>query len=342
MVEGKNAFLERELTEEVLLCDSRGRLNREAIGWSRRPLHSCNLSGNHFRKKRWNYWCVTTERFLFSATVSNIDYLGLTFIYFLDFESKFFHELTVVTPFGHGCNLPNTVAEDVVFGRKGLDVRFVKEREATRISVYCADFAAKPLTVELMVASPGGHETLNVVIPWSDKRFQFTSKQNTLPVTGKVNLGDTVYDAEGGYACLDYGRGVWPYSSFWNWAGASGRSGGHTIGLNFGAGWTDGTGFTENGICIDGVLSKIGEELVFEYDSKDFKRPWAIRTAQSKQVAVRFEPFYERVARTDIKFLRSEVHQLIGRYSGVVVDDRGREIRFENIVGWAEEHFARW
>ncbi|HEY3367062.1 MAG TPA: DUF2804 family protein [Symbiobacteriaceae bacterium] len=68
---------ERELTTPVLLCDDRGRLNPAAAGWSRRPLHTCNLKGRWPRKKRWNYWCITTDRHLFSATLSDIDYMGL-------------------------------------------------------------------------------------------------------------------------------------------------------------------------------------------------------------------------------------------------------------------------
>ncbi|MEW5786185.1 MAG: DUF2804 domain-containing protein [Bacillota bacterium] len=342
MTKERTSSPERELTGPVLLCDNRGRLNREAVGWSRRPLHRCNLSGRPLRKKRWNYWCVTTKRFLFSATVSDIDYLGMAFVYFLDFETKFFHEMTIATPFGRGCRLPDTVDGDVVFKHRQLEASFIREDEGSRIRVTCPAFGGRALAADILVCYPAGHETLNVVIPWDERRFQFTSKQNTLPVTGRVTLGDAAYDAAGGFACLDYGRGIWPYASFWNWAGASGVSGGHTIGLNCGAGWTDGTGLTENGICIDGVLTKLGEDLVFEYDNRDFMKPWTIRSARGSGLELCFEPFFERVARTDLQVLRSEVHQMIGRFSGSVVDAAGRQYTFQDITGWAEEHYARW
>ncbi len=338
----ESLFGERELTEKVLLCDSKGRLNPQAVGWSRYPLHGCNLQGRWPRKKRWNYWCVTNERFLFSATVSNIDYMGMAFVYFLDFESKFFHEMTVATPFGAGCRLNDTVEGDIVYQHKRLNVAFVEVEGALNIKVSAPDFGGSKLKADLLVSYPDNHETLNVVIPWDERRFQFTSKQNTLPVMGQVTIGDAGYDATGGFACLDYGRGIWPFTSFWNWAGASGVSGGRTIGLNFGAGWTDGTGLTENGICIDGRLSKLSEDLIFDYDNKDFMKPWTIRSKDTPRVNVRFEPFFERVASTDVKVLRSEVHQLIGRFSGEVIGDEGKAYSFANIIGWAEEHFARW
>ena len=123
---------------------------------------------------------------------------------------------------------------------------------------------------------PIGHETLNVVIPWSDIQFQYTSKQNTLPAVGYVQLDNERLEfASPAFGCLDYGRGVWPEHTVWNWGSASGVQGGRTVGLNLGGQWTDGTGMTENGICIDGRLTKISEDVVFEYDRAAMMKPMA-------------------------------------------------------------------
>lgn len=336
------AYNEPKLVAPANLCLKNGLLNRDAVGWSRFPLHNCRLAGSPLRKKRWNYWCITTDRFLFSVTLSNIDYLGLAFVYMLDFETKEFHELTVTRLFGSGCKLKDYVQNSAAFEDDKLTFSFTSDLEFTEIKVDCPDFGGKTLSANLTVTSPPGHESLNVVIPWSDRRFQFTSKQNTMPVKGIITLDDKVYNADGGYACLDFGRGKWPFSSFWNWAGASGTNGEHTIGLNFGAGWTDGTGMNENGLCIDGILSKISEDLLFDYDSSDFMKPWQIKTVHSDMVDVQFVPFFERVAKTNVLFLGSEVHQMIGHFSGTVADATGKAYRFANLVGWAEEHQARW
>ncbi len=336
------AYHEPELREPVALCQPDGYLNPEAVGWSRRPLHNCNLSGSPMRKKRWNYWCITTDQFLFSVTLSNIDYLGLAFIYFLDFATNSFNELTVTRLLGSGCSLGNEVSDDAAFNDAKLTLSLTNKSETTEIKVKCPDFGGKNLSADLLVTLPPGHETLNVVIPWSKRRFQFTSKQHTLPVTGSVAINGKTYKADGGYACLDFGRGKWPFSSFWNWAGASGICNGHKIGLNFGAGWTDGTGMNENGICIDGVLSKISEDLIFDYATGDFMKPWTIKTSFSDQVDVTFKPFFERVAKTNVLILGSEVHQMIGCFSGTLKDAGGKIYEITDIIGWAEEHKARW
>ena len=335
-------YNEPELSEPVDLCLANGRLNPSAVGWSRRPLHNCNLSGSPLRKKRWNYWCITTDSFLFSVTLSNIDYMGLAFIYFLDFESKYFHEKTVIRPFGKGCDLGNRVTDSAMFEDPKLRLSLQNNDHHNFITVNCPDFDGKLLTTELSIKTPPGHQTLNVVIPWSDSRFQFTSKQHALAVSGEIKIGDRSFNTAGGSACLDFGRGIWPFSSFWNWAGGSGQSGSHTVGLNLGAGWTDGTNMNENGLVVDGVLSKISEDLAFDYNPAYFMQPWRIHTPASDLVNLTFTPFFERVAKTNALLLSSEVHQMIGRFSGMVKDSSGKSYVLKDLVGWAEEHYARW
>ena len=66
---------ERELTEPVALCLPNGSLNREAVGWSRRPLHDTSGIGRGIRdrgrNKRWEYWAVLTPTHIVSLTVSS-------------------------------------------------------------------------------------------------------------------------------------------------------------------------------------------------------------------------------------------------------------------------------
>lgn len=337
-------------TEELIeadptsLCLPDGRLNRDGVGWSRHPLHRCNVKGAWGRKKKWNYWCVTSPSHLFSVTVSTLDYAGLGFAYLLDFETGEFHEQTVTVPLAAGMTMPETVNSDVAFSNRKLSLSFQHEGSTVRLRAESPDFGGAPLRAEIAVEYPSGHETLSVVVPWDDRRFQYTSKHNTLPAGGSVEaFGRTIaFDPADAFACLDFGRGIWPYSSFWNWAAGSGRVDSRTVGLNFGAGWTDRTGSTENGICIDGRLTKIGEDMAFEYDPHDFMKPWRLRTRMSDLVDLNFIPFYERVATSNALLIRSEVHQCIGRFEGRVRTSEGEEVEVRDVIGWAEEHHARW
>ncbi len=338
-------YHEPELTEPVNLCDPHGNLNPEAVGWSRHPLHYCNLRGRWLRKKRWNYWAVVSPTHLFSVTLSDVDYMGLPFIYLLDFETKAFAEKTLLKPFGTSVHLPPEVDADVVYKDSAMPIAMLQTENGVQLQVGCPDFDGKPLNVNLMIEKPQGHETLNVVIPWTDNQFQFTSKQNTLPAEGTIQWGDEHIEFKAGetFACLDFGRGIWPFDCFWNWSSFSTRlSDGRTVGVNLGAGWTDGTGMNENGLCIDGKLTKLSEDVAFDYDTSDFMAPWHLHTTATKRVDLEFTPFYERVAKTDALIIKSEVHQMIGRFSGTLKADDGEPIHISDAIGWAEDHHARW
>ena len=334
---------EREVTISTKLCDSKGNLNPAAIGFARKPLIESNLSGHFMRKKKWNYWCVFGEEIMFSATISHLDYAAVCFVYFLEYETQRYFELTTTIPIGTSIKMSEQVLETVKFCNKDLTVQISYLEGRTYLTVICTDFDGEPLHADITIQHPEDDESLNVVIPWSSKMFQFTAKHHTLPATGTVKLGHRQYNLkEECFAVLDYGRGVWPRNAIWNWGMASQMQKGKRIGLNFGGQWTDGTGMTENAIFIDGKMTKIHEDVLFHYDRENFMKPWLIKTKFSDTVSLTFTPFFERIAKTDAKLVKSEVHQMVGYYNGTINIPEGKAIPIQQMLGCIEEHVARW
>lgn len=330
---------QREIYHCVNLCNKGGELNPESIGWGCFPFANCNLSHHAFRKKKWNYWAITSPEAVFSATIANVDYFGLVGVSLLDFESQKVTECGFATPLGIGCNMPQKADESVAYKMPGLKVSFIDEKGYTLIKLDSISLKAV-----LKVFRTIGYETLNVVVPWSKQQFQFTSKQTCLPVEGWVKAGNKIYNfkPQSSFGCLDFGRGVWPYRTTWNWANASGIDHGHRIGFNFGGQWTDGTGANENGLLFDGKLIKYCDDVVFNYDSHDYMKPWTIRSVQTDSVDLLFTPFYERKANINILVLKAETHQLFGYFSGTVKNEYGEVYVIKQLLGWSEEYKARW
>lgn len=340
------AFTEREITEPVDLCLSDGRLDPSAVGWSRRPLHRANLRGSWGRKKRWDYWCVTTREHMVSFTYADIDYIGLASVAFLDFATERWIEKTVVLPLAAGFSQPDTVGgRDITFDRLGLRLAMRELDDGTELTARFRAQSGEKVDAEIFVERPPGHETLTVVVPWSERVFQLTSKHNTRPARGQVRVDGRRHDVgpdNQGFACLDYGRGIWPYRTTWNWTSASGVQGNRTIGIQLGGTWTDGTGSTENALCVDGRLSKISEDLVYEYDRRDFLRPWRIRTPHTERVDLTFSPFYCKQLEGDLLVLGGQLHLCFGHFAGVMVDAAGDAHRIDDLLGWSEEVRVRW
>ena len=70
-------------------------------------------------------------------------------------------------------------------------------------------------------------------------------------------------------------------------------------------------------------------------------QPWKF-TDSEKRLNLEFVPFKERLAKTNLGIIFSEVHQMFGRYSGTAITDEGVTIDINNLIGFAEEHQARW
>lgn len=114
------------------------------------------------------------------------------------------------------------------------------------------------------------------------------------------------------------------------------------IGFNLGAKWTDGTGMTENCIIIDGKITKLSEDIIFQYDNKDFMKPWSIKTAITNRINLKFVPFYEKTAKSNLVILKSEMHKVFGHFSGSIKTDSGERININSMLGCTEEHVGQW
>jgi len=340
---------ERELVDPVDLCTPDGlQLNRAALGWSRRPLHRANLVGRFGENKRWDYWAVLAGDLIISSTVADLDHLGLADVYWVDLATGATGGHSIVVGAGEGASLPERPGTWPIEVDQGtFDLRFSDDASGTHLSARWLESDGRPGHLDGFVALPGGHESLNVVIPWSDQLFAYTSKHQARPVTGTFGVGDREWvlgapDGVEAWGVLDVGRGRWPAQINWNWGGGAGRCDGHDIGLQFGAQWTAGSGYTENGLIVDGRLNKIGRELVWEYDWSDPMQPWRI-TDSDGQIDAVLTPRFDKHSATEVSAdLGSETHQVFGTWSGHLRTDDGLALAFSGLQGFAEEARQRW
>ncbi len=346
--------MQTELKHPGPLLDPSGKLAQ--IGWSRQPLLDCNLEQvsfypwikrpvQRFRVKRWDYYAVFTPQRFFSATIADLGYAGNIFVYTLDFATHELHEEGLVVPLAQGVHLPrNSQQGESYYKGKGAELFFDVEGEYRRIQVDWPGFHdGRGIQANIRLHCPAEHESMTLVIPIEQRRFYYNRKINCLPAEGELRYGQVhePLDPRHAIGSLDWGRGVWAYSSFWNWASASGfLPDGRTIGLNLGAGFGDTSAASEDCLVLDGRLHKL-DRVVFDYQATDYMQPWKFSDNQGR-LSLEFTPFKERVAQTDLKLIFSEVHQMFGRYNGWVRADDGEEIRIVDLIGFAEEHHARW
>ncbi|HEX2850229.1 MAG TPA: DUF2804 domain-containing protein, partial [Acidimicrobiales bacterium] len=283
--------------------------------------------------------------------------LGLADVWWVDLAAGATGGRGLMLPGARGIALPDVPATAPLrIARRDFELDITDDAAGTtRWKASWRERDGRSGRLDIAVALPPAHESLNVVIPWSDRRFQYTSKHQARPASGTLSVGDRTWSfgagggSDGGvdggveaWGVLAVGRGRWPYRTRWNWGGGAGRAAsGEVVGLQLGGKWTEGTGFTENGVLIDGALTKIGRELEWDYAWSNPMRPWKVRDPGG-QLDLVLSPRYDKHSRTELGVLGTETHQVFGRWAGTFVDDTGRSFAFDGLQGFAEESRSRW
>jgi hypothetical protein len=240
--------------------------------------------------------------------------------------------------------LPEVVEADVAFRAGGLQYANANDHGDLAVTFRGRDGKGVAIAADLVVRRPPGQESLNVVVPWSERHFQCNSKHAALPCEGHVRVADRRYAFErhSCFAVQDWGRGIWPHRSFWNWGVATGWQDDVLLGVNFGAKWTTGTGSNENGILWNGRLHKVMEDLHWEYDAAAWRKPWRVVAPHSGALDLVLEPFAAHTPKLNLGVLASGGVCAFGRWRGRVRVEGGRELAVDGLLGWAEEFAHRW
>ena len=171
--ESRAAPNQHEITQPGPLLTPEGQLAQ--VGWARQPLLDCNLENarfypallrplQRFRVKKWDYYGVTTPTLFFSATIADIGYAGMAFVYLVDFERKTYHEASKTISSG-SAKLPrnSTEGESLYHGKK-QKLRFWVEEDARRVQVAWQNFGGELLEADITMAhAPDRHESTVVV-----------------------------------------------------------------------------------------------------------------------------------------------------------------------------------
>lgn len=344
--------MQTELTQPGVLLTQDGRLAQ--IGWSRQPLLDCNLEAAHFyalqpfqrfRIKRWDYYAVFHPHGFFSATIADLGYAGNIFVYVMDFETGELHEEGLVIPFGKGIQLPrNSTDGSSHFKNEKVALDFDISSGQRKIIVAWPEFhSGRGIHADITLTCPPEYESMTIIVPIGKNRFYYNRKINCMPAKGTIKYGENteVLDTRTCCGSLDWGRGVWEYQSYWNWASSSGSlPDGRSIGLNLGCGFGDLSQAGENALILENRIHKL-DQVKFDYHPGEYMRPWKFTDTEGR-LDLTFTPFKERLAQTNLGIILSEVHQMFGRYNGSAIADDGEVIQINGLAGFAEEHHARW
>ena len=305
------------------------------------------------RIKEWDYYLLNDDEFAVALTVADMGYVGLISASVMDFAQATSHTASVISPFPMGrFKLPATSAEGVTsFENNRVSFRFEVAGGQRRLNVWFAGFdGGDDLTFEA-VLDEEPRDSMVISTPWAEDplAFYYNQKIVAMQARGSFKKGLLVHGfcPESSFGLLDWGRGVWTRDNTWYWAVAQGWQDGRRFGLNLGYGFGDTSAASENMVFIDGAAHKLhrvdfgipektgGAHAKKTADRYQLMQPWHMTDDEGRLDLV-FTPLLDRVDWMDFKLIRSDQHQVFGRFDGAVTLDDGSTLPVSNLLGSAE------
>ena len=332
---------QHEIKERGALLNAQG--NVREPGFARSLLldyRRADVKVPAWRIKEWDYYIVTNDAFGVAFTVADNGYMGLISASLLDFMAPWENTSTVMRAFPMGrYHLPETSESgDTLYGDKRVQMAFFK-REGKR-ELHCRFdrfHDDETLEVDLTLEQPP-MDSMVIATPFEKPRaFYYNQKINCMRASGKAVLGkrEFLFQPETSFATLDWGRGVWTYDNTWYWGNGNGVVNGKLLGFNIGYGFGDTSAATENLVIYDGVGHKLSK-VQFNIPADSYVKPWTF-SSDDGRFEMDFVPLLDRASHTNAIILKSDQHQVFGKFTGRIVLDGGEELYLKDFLGFAEK-----
>ncbi|MGD1822863.1 MAG: DUF2804 domain-containing protein [Pleomorphochaeta sp.] len=346
--------MQKEITKQINLLTKKGTLSIE--GWSRKPYFNYNkenIKANKFRIKEWDYYAITNQEkgYTISATISDLGYSTLVSIAYIDYNLKQVSQIDKVKllPIKHIKLAKNSIDNSYVsVSNKDLRVCFVKNGEKRKL-LFSSPTLVLPdnsigLDVSVELTQPTKMESMNIATSWKKNRkaFYLNEKINCMKVNGTIKRGYKVEEVDSSttFATLDWGRGNWTYENTWYWASLSSSIDNKTFGLNLGYGFSDRSSASENVIFFDDVIHKL-DTVTFEIPDNFLEKNWIIKDNEGR-LDLTFTPIVDRIGYFNYGIIKSDQHQVFGKYTGKLVLDNNEIVVIKNHLGFAEKVYNKW
>ena len=331
------------------LLDTKGNLVEPGYANSLvKEYHRSMIHGLRWRIKEWDYYYIGNQDYGLCLTISDVSYLALISVTFLNFKTKEQPAKTILKPFTFGkMRLPHSSEfGDVSFSNKNCQISFVHEDNKRHLKAHFSSFMKdRDLDADIYLEETL-KDTIVVATPFNKKKhFYYNQKINLMKASGEVKIGEEVFDFnKDTFGLLDWGRGVWTYKNTWYWSSLNSIYQGHRIGFNLGYGFGDTSTHSENIFYYDDKSFKL-DDVTFnipkdEKGHDDYLSPWTF-TSEMKDINLTFTPILNRHDDTNVLIIRSKQNQVFGLFSGYFIID-GEKIQFENLLGFAEKVYNRW
>ena len=342
--------MQHEITSRAPLLDAAGNL-REA-GYAKRllPVYDrAAIRAGAARIKEWDYYLVANDHYAVALTIDDNGYMGLDSISFLHFDERWEKTKSPMRAFPTGrTGLPaSSAAGDTVINRKHYALSFRHEEGARVLTFHMEDFLdGLPVSGRIRLTDEP-EESMVICTPFEKPgHFYYNQKINCMRASGlgarqwagvRFRPGGLLRRARLGARRLDVSQHLV--------LGQRLRAGGrYPVRL-------------EHRLWLRQHLHCEREHAILRWPgaqaqsgavphphagrARDYLRPWTF-TSDDGRFEMDFVPILDRAACTDVKLIKSDQHQVFGRFTGTAVLDDGTAVRVKDFLGFAEKVENKW
>jgi len=294
----------------------------------------------HLKFNQFQFVGITSPELIVGIAIVDLKFASNCFVYIYEPETQSFEEFSFIQPLAINTQIglkPNNSEASFQQGQNKVSISATKTPRLRTVSVSLKS----GFKVHAVIDESTNFNPLAVCARAGYAGWVYTQKATALACSGSVQWADRKYDIEsiGALACVDWSAGYMRRETSWNWGSLSCKlADGRHLGFNLAAGVNE-TGFTENGLWLDGTLHKI-DMVDFQFNRYDSKQTWVLRSNDGI-INLSFKPAGQRKEKMNLIVVASNFTQQFGQFSGDITLN-GEIIHLEDAWGFVEDHYAKW
>ena len=299
-----------------------------------------------WKTKEWDFYQISDNNFCLQLTIGHLSYVGNVSLTFIDFNNKTYEKADkiIALPFNRMSMPLSAEAGDLHARYDFIDMEFQVRDGERRLRCTVQERKTHPaMEVDIILQQPDKTSAV-MAIPFDEnpRYFYYNHKINSMPASGTVKMGGSVYtfNPETAFGLLDWGRGVWPFKHEWFWGNGSTWVGGKRFGFNIGFGFGNTSAATENMLFYDGTAHKLSQVHV-DLGKGGYMAPQRF-TSDDGRFEMAFTPIYDHYTETKVLFINKHCQQVFGHFNGTVILDDGTALEIKDMLAFMEHAENQW
>lgn len=289
--------------------------------------------------RAWDFFTIANADAAVNLTLVDLGFLQVATVGAIDLRTGETIQALHLAGGADTLTLTTAIEGDAALIADGAPVlAYTTDADTTEVTIAVAasalgEAATGAFTITRRPAMP----YLSLATPFAEDPhlFFYEQKLHGMTAAGTLTIGARTFtfDAADTDAVMDWGRGAWPDTATWRWAGATGDG----FWFNLGDGFGDDRAGTENLVVVGDVAHKLGR-VTWTYDPEDPTADWRF---DGDGVALVLHPDAPEIGGLDFGSVYSRLHKAYGTFTGTIELDGGPRT-VDGAHGFAEQMDLSW